>query len=100
MLNNKTLKQGDIDHLLSLNYDNRICLIGEYMGMRCTALFYCHDCSDWFFQKFESISRGFATRCSCEPETWRLKDKATWCTSLKEWDCYDRIIPKDVRRSP
>lgn len=96
MSNNK-MTQTDIEQIMELNYDDRVCLAGEYRGMRCTALFYCHDCSNWFFQKFESISRGFATRCQCEPETWRLKQYDTWEATLKEWECYDRAIPKDIR---
>ena len=50
--------------ILRRSYGTRIDYASQRSGFG-TATLYCHECKNWFYQGYRSITRGFKTRCKC-----------------------------------
>lgn len=58
------MKKNKEDEVIARSYGNQISLSSKQRGYG-TRTFYCHICENWFYQSWNSIVKGFKTRCKC-----------------------------------
>jgi len=96
MIKNKEKAAAELYHKTG----GRVAMTGTPANRKASAVFYCHDCREFFWQNLRSLLMGFNSRCKCF-YSFRADEKALAMARntgghrcLSDWESDGRCVPQ------